>query len=311
MSSVSNMEVSALFRGGDDAPIYFLDLEDKILTSAQSKCQYWGDTGATTEVSTDRTWQRNNTDTNGVTAARPTYPEPQRQAADNPGTRDMHDAAEKKRTAFMAARQELKAELVAYIGPNIIDAMASEHPRGSIMFMSCQDIMQYMEDNYGTLENRHIKKIVASLQDRLERVDDFLHHAACFQRPVRRLQRAQSRMANGYTIVPTSQQLFDFLLASISHLPHFAPTLTPFGTKYPSLSDQTYTNLTRHIRENMSFIKTFSSSEGFAGLFANMSLSQASPPNPAPIAPPSSPTPSPSVPNPNSKSARRRASQRA
>ena len=116
----------------------------------------------------------------------------------------MHTEASEKRKDFLTARTLLKTELLKVIGDDIAETMAADQSDGSIAGMSCVDCMTWLERRYGTLSSAHVKKLVAALQTRCERPADFPLHCARFNRSIRRLQRAQARLDDAYTIVPTS-----------------------------------------------------------------------------------------------------------
>ena len=124
----------------------------------------------------------------------------------------MHADATDKRKDFLAARTALKTELLKIIGDEISETMAADQIDGTIAPMSCVDMMQWLETRHGTLSSAHVKKLIAELQTRCERPAEFPKHCTRFNRSIRRLNRAQLRLDNAYTIVPTSQALYQYLL---------------------------------------------------------------------------------------------------
>ena len=74
------------------------------------------------------------------------------------------------------------------------------------------------------------------------------------------------RLDNAYTIVPTSQTLYQYLLESIAHIPQFTLLISSFGTSHPTMAQQTHTSLQTYITANMDFAQNFASTGGFIGL---------------------------------------------
>lgn len=116
--------------------------------------------------------------------------------------------ANEKWKEFLAARALLKVELVKVIGHDIAETMAADQANGAIAGMSCVHCMEWLERRYGTPSSRLVKTLIAALQTKFERPADFPMHEARFNRAIKRPNRAQSRLDNAYTIVPTSQTLY-------------------------------------------------------------------------------------------------------
>ena len=232
------------------------------------QCVMWDEegheTGALSEMATEAVWRGVPSNvipppdgsppgTPPTYYPRPTYPRPNRTASDNPTTRDMHTEASDKRKDFLAARALLKAELVKIIGDDIAKTMAADQEDESLASITCVQFMEWLENQYGTLCSVHVKKLVAALQTCCDRPSDFPVHCARFNRSIRRLTRAQQRLGSAYTIVPTSQTLYQYLLESIAHIPQFTLLISSFGTSHSSMVQQTHHSLQRHITQNMDF----------------------------------------------------------
>ena len=119
-----------------------------------------------------------------------------------------------------------------------------------------------------------------SSRPRCDRAADFPKHCARFNRSIRRLNRAQLRLDNAYTIVPTSQALYQYLLESIAHIPQFALLISSFGTSHPTMAQQTHSSLQKFLLDNMDFAQNFAATEGFIGLLSQQSSSSSVPPPP-------------------------------
>ena len=281
------------FRHGEDAPIAFMDVEAHLVNKAKMMCNMWDEegreNGAISEMATEAVWRRipsniipppSGSPPGALSTyhPRPTYPRPQRTASDNPATRDMHDEATEKRKDFLAARAALKSELMKIIGEDIAETMAADQLDGSLSSMSCVDMMEWLESRYGRLSSTHVKKLISELQTRCDQAADFPKHCARFNRSIRRLNRAQLRLDNAYTIVPTSQTLYQYLLESIAHIPQFTLLISQFGTSHPTMAQQTHSSLQQYLTNNLDFAQNFAATEGFIGLFSQSTSSSVPPP---------------------------------
>ena len=129
------------------------------------------------------------------------------------------------------------------VGADILETVAADQTDGTIAGMSCVDCMEWLERKYGTSSSAHVKKLIAALQSRCERPVKFPMHCTKFNRPIRRLNRAQMQLDNAYTTVSISRALYQYLLESILHVPQFILLIASFGTSHSVMAQQMHQNL--------------------------------------------------------------------